>query len=246
MLTGFEVALIIFMIISILILSVAIAKSIKTNYSEGLAIFIKITNSDDSNSRKFFNFVRLTSALNDLLTTKTNIKFIKTVGCDRIILYVQGRSSFLKTTDHFLEAKKLTDEFEKLVAKDFQGIEYTIGCAFGQIMLAKLDDLNVDIFCDSVNCAARMAYLNGEQIDSKIRICFAKKDSVNSRLESVKKINIKGKGEKIVYKFINEKNVENSFSKWRSTSELLYACVPACRVPTRSTHGQAKFTVLVN
>ena len=169
-----------------------------SNSSNGMAIFVKIADSDKSMGSKFFNFARLTKSLNEFALKNTDIKLIKTVGCDRILFYVNEK----KNSNLNSQVQKFSQHLEQLVSTDFNGIDYTIGCAYGQIMLARFINSTTDIFCDTVNCAARMAYLDNNTFTSKTRMCFAKRESSEQiqNLETIQKVDVKGKGFKIVYK----------------------------------------------
>ena len=188
-----------------IVLMAVLLLTLKNNFTssskKGIAIFIKVADSDMSMSRRFFTFARLTKYLNEFTVKNTNIKLVKTVSCDRILFYVD--QSETSEPNLVLEVQKLSQYIEKLVSNDFNGIDYTIGCSYGQIMLAQFNRSSVDIFCDSMNCAARMAYLENSSFKGKTRMCFAENETQLSELqnlESVLKVDVKGKGVKIVYR----------------------------------------------
>ena len=179
-------------------------------HDNGLTVYMKFRGPNNSTTIPFEHFTHIAISLTHFTRSKSKIELIKSVRCDSLIFFISERSS--DRSNLFSQLRQFQAHAEKTInamneSKNLK-LDYTIGGAYGPIMLVKFKKTSFDIFCDSVNCAARMAYLC-DSIQSKVRICSAKKDTImrtavrsasGDELEGIKRVHVKGKGSKLIYR----------------------------------------------
>merc|ERR1712243_96942 len=175
--------------------------------TDGVAIYLRFLNTGGKSVRDCMRFIKFLHANLDLSV----IKFIKTVKVECAIFYgvvdedrsIQEINISLMT---FYESiNNLIITYNNTNGTDY---DFIMGCAYGHLLLVRITESsnNYDMFCDVLNCAARMAHLGLE--GQKNRICFANEvaekkfyESISRDFTSKSENFVKGKGILAVYGF---------------------------------------------